>query len=254
MKKLVLLFAVIIAFASCKKEETDTTAPKINSVRVNGVSADEHDLNAGTAIEIAVDVSDNEALNQVKLDIHAADDGHTHDDSSTGEMEAPNIGAWSELRTENLSGKSTTRTFNLTVPATIAGHWHIEVKLIDKEGNEATEYITTLHIENENLPVFNVTSTPATVNYEIEVPINGTITLNGNVTDPDGLVEVHWELENETTGAVVMEGELPGVTGTSFDLGSIAIGPIAAGEYHLHIHAEDSQGYVGEWAVHVHAE
>lgn len=254
MKNLILFFAIVAALSSCKKEETDTTAPKINSVRVNGVSAEEHDLNAGSTIEVTIDVSDNENLNQLKVDIHSADDGHTHDDSTTGELEAPNVGVWSELRVENLSGKSTSKTFNFIIPATIAGHWHIEVKLIDKEGNEAIEYVTTLHVENSNLPVFNISSSPAALNYEIEIPVNGTISLSGTVSDPDGLVEIHWELENEASDDIFLEGEIPTVNGTSFDLGTINLGPIPAGEYHLHVHAKDTQGYEGEWSVHVHAE
>jgi len=85
--------------------------------------------------------------------------------------------------------------------------------------------------------------------------VGGTVVLTGTVADPDGLTDIHVELENEETGEVIFEQELTGVTGTSFDLGTINIGPIAtAGHYHLHLHATDALNYMGEWAVDVHVE
>lgn len=255
MKKVVFLMAVVFALASCKKEKEDSTAPVIGSIKVNGVVADEHDVNAGDVITVEIAVTDNEELNQLKVNIHGADDGHTHDGGTEEEVVAPNVGVWSNTQIFDLSGTSYTQTISYTVPATISGHWHIEVQLIDDQGNEATEAVTTMHVENSNLPVFAITSTPVTTDYVITVAAGGSITLNGTVSDPDGLTDVHVELEDEDTEEVVWEQELTGVTGTSFDIGSVIVGPIdAAGNYHLHIHATDGAGYMGEWAVEVVVE
>lgn len=254
MKKAILILAAIVALASCKKESEDTTKPVISSVKINGVVAEEHELNAGNTFTIDVVSEDNESLNQLKVNIHSADDGHTHDGGS-GEVEAPNIGVWSETQIFDLSGTSNTKSLTLEVPSTVAGHWHVEVMLIDEQGNEADEYVTTLHIENANLPIMNVASVPAAVDYEITIAPGEAITLSGTVTDEDGLDSGHVELENETTGEIVWEQNLAGVSGTSFDLGSILVGPIMdAGTYHLHIHIIDANGYTGEWAVEVHVE
>lgn len=254
MKKAIFILSAIFILASCKKESEDSTKPLINSVKINGIVADEHEMNAGETFTIEVSTSDNESLNQLKVNIHSADDGHSHDEAS-GEVDAPNIGVWSETQIFNISGTSNTQSLTLDVPAVVAGHWHVEVMLIDEQGNEALEYVTTLHVVNTNLPIMNVVSVPAAVDYEISIAPGETITLTGTITDEDGLDSGHVELENETTGEIVWEQNLTGVSGTSFDLGSILVGPIIdAGHYHLHIHMIDADGYTGEWAVEVHVE
>jgi len=254
MKKAIFILSAILILASCKKESEDSTKPIINSVKINGIVADEHEMNAGETFTIEVSTSDNESLNQLKVNIHSADDGHTHDEAS-GEVDAPNIGVWSETQILNISGTSNTQSLTLDIPAVVAGHWHVEVMLIDEQGNEALEYVTTLHVVNTNLPIMNVVSVPAAVDYEISIAPGGTITITGTITDDDGLDSGHVELENETTGEIVWEQNLTGVSGTSFDLGSILVGPIIdAGHYHLHIHMIDADGYTGEWAVEVHVE
>lgn len=255
MKKVFLFLSVVAVLVACKKDEEDTTRPVINTVKVNGVVANEHDINAGTQITVEVTSNDNKELNQLKVEIHSADDGHTHDGGSATEVEAPNVGVWSDSRIISLSGTSQVSNVVFDVPNTVKGHWHVEVALIDKDGNEATEYITTLHVENGFLPVINVTAEPAMTGDEIAVALNGQITLNGTVEDPDGLAEIHVELKDETTGLAVWEYEVPGVSGTLVNLSSIIVGPLAtAGHYHLHVHALDNAGFESEWEAHVHVE
>jgi hypothetical protein len=254
MKKAILFFAAVVILASCKKDEEDTTRPVIGSVKVNGAVADEHDVEAGTTISIEVAMTDNKELNQLKVDIHSADDGHTHGDDGGGEeVEEENIGVWSDTRIISVSGESDTETLSFTIPNTIKGHWHIEVSLIDKDGNEAVEYVTTLHVENANLPVFEITTNPAIVNGEIELEIGGTFLLSGTITDPDGFEHIHIEVEDEATGTVIWEQEVTVVAGNTITLTDILVGPFAAaGDYHIHIHAEDTAGFEGEWGTHVH--
>jgi hypothetical protein len=255
MKKLAFLFLIAATVVACKKDDEDTARPVISSVKVNGTVSTEHEVNASETVTVEVYSTDNKELNQLKVEIHSADDGHSHTEGSTEEVLPPNIGVWSDSRIISLSGTSSTNTVEFAIPAAIAGHWHVEVLLIDKDGNEAIEYVTTLHVENSNLPTFAITATPAVTNYEIETVVGGTVVLTGTVADPDGLTDIHVELENEETGEVIFEQELIGVTGTSFDLGTINIGPIAtAGHYHLHLHATDALNYMGEWAVDVHVE
>ncbi|MFM2000328.1 MAG: hypothetical protein RL204_2275, partial [Bacteroidota bacterium] len=70
MKKAILILVAIVALVSCKKESEDTTKPVISSVKINGVVADEHELNAGNTFTIDVVSEDNESLNQLKVNIH----------------------------------------------------------------------------------------------------------------------------------------------------------------------------------------
>jgi hypothetical protein len=252
MKK-VLVFALIVsALASCTKSE-DTEAPVISFVRVNGVSADEHDLEAGQTMTVTLRLQDNEELNQVKVGMHAADDGHTHEGGGTAEEVEPNIGVWSDSRILNLEGTSADRTVTFTIPSDIAGHWHLEVLLIDRQGNESEEYITTLHVENPNLPVITLSTNPAPVDGHVELEIGGTLSLSFEVSDADGLNELHLEVEDES-GAVVYEQEfMPGGAVTFSETG-LNINFPNEGHYHLHLEATDGSGMMNmkEVELHVH--
>lgn len=253
MKRTILILMTAAALVACKKDKEDSTKPVINAVKVNGAVAEEHDVDAGSTLVLEITTSDNNALNQLKVNIHGADDGHTHG-GGPGESVEPNVGTWSETRIFDLDGKSDVRTVSFEVPTTIAGHWHVEVALIDDDGNEADEYVTTLHVENSYFPVITFSTTPAAVDGEITMAVNESVLLDGSVSDPDGLASIHFELESEA-GAVIWEYEAPSVSGTSMDFIAQPAGPITeAGEYHLHVHATDNAGYTAEWEVHVGVE
>lgn len=253
MKRIIFILSVVL-FVSCKKDE-DTTRPVINTVKVNGVEANEHDVNAGTQITVEVTTSDNEELNQLKVEIHSADDGHTHESGGGSATQETNVGVWSDSRIIDLSGTSKVSNVVFDIPNSVKGHWHIEVALIDDQGNEATEHVTTLHVSNGFLPVLSITSDPTLVNDEIAVALGGQLTLNGTVEDPDGLAAIHVELKDEATDTIVWEYDVPGVSGTSITLVPIVVGPLTqAGNYHLHLHATDNAGFESEWSAHVHVE
>jgi Domain of unknown function (DUF4625) len=249
MKKAIFILAAVVLFASCKKESEDTTKPIISSVKVNGLVADEHELNAGDTFTIEVVSTDNESLNQLKVNIHSADDGHAHDGES-GEVEAPNIGVWSETQIFNLSGTTNTQSLTLEIPAVVAGHWHVEVMLIDEQGNEAVEYVTTLHVLNSYLPVFAITSNPAAVDGVITISAGATIDLMGTISDTDGLGFGHCEIIDESTGDVVWTQTMSSVMGTVYDLGTFLVNPtLTPGDYQIFLKATDDLGYQGQWFV-----
>jgi hypothetical protein len=253
MKK-VLVFALIVSvLASCKKSE-DTQAPVISFVRVNGVSADEHELEAGDVMTVTLRLEDNEELNQVKVGLHAADDGHTHEGESGAEEEVgPNIGVWSDSRILNLEGTSADRTVTFTVPADIAGYWHLEVMLIDRQGNESEEYITTIHVENPNLPVFTIVTDPAPVDGHIELAPGGLLTMSFEVTDNDGITELHLEVEDDN-GNVVYEQEFVPAGVVTFSANNYTIDFPNAGHYHLHLEATDGAGMMNMAEMEIHVE
>jgi hypothetical protein len=250
MKKVLFVMVTVVALASCKKDSEDTTKPVINFVKIDGVVADEHEMNAGETFTIEVSSSDNESLNQLKVNIHGADDGHTHDGSSTGEVEAPNIGVWSETQIFNLSGTTNTQTLTLEIPAVVAGHWHIEAMLIDEQGNEAVEYVTTLHVLNTYLPVFAVASDPAVVDGVITISAGASFNLMGTISDTDGLSFGHCEIQEESTGDVVWTQTLSSVMGNVYDLGTFLVDPVLpAGNYQIFLKATDDLGYQGQWSA-----
>jgi len=249
MRKVIFILSAMLILSSCKKESDDTTKPVINTVKINGVVSEEHEMNAGETFTIEVSTSDNESLNQLKVNIHSADDGHTHDEGS-GEVDAPNIGVWSETQILNLSGTTNTQILTLEIPAVIAGHWHVEVMLIDEQGNEAVEYVTTLHVLNSFLPVFAITSNPPAVDGVITIAAGATLDLMGTISDTDGLGYGHCEIRDELTGDVIWTQTLSSVMGTVYDLGTFLVDPnLSAGNYQIFLKATDDLGYHGEWSV-----
>lgn len=249
MRKAIFILATIVALASCKKETDDTTKPVIDFVKINGAVADEHELNAGDTFTVEVSASDNESLNQLKVNVHSADDGHSHDEGS-GEVVAPNIGVWSETLIFDLSGTTNSQSLTLEIPAVVAGHWHVEVMLIDEQGNEALEYVTTLHVLNSYLPVFAITSNPAVVDGVITIAAGATLDLMGTISDSDGLGYGHCEIRDELTGDVIWTQTMSSVMGTVYDLGTFLVDPnLSAGNYQIFLKVTDDLGYQGEWSV-----
>src|SRR5690606_9826215 len=95
-KVLVPVIGCAFLMASCDKDEdNDTTAPIIKSATIDG---EDHDIEvtAGDDMTFVVEVSDNEALGQLKLDVHDVFDGHTH--KSTASIK------WAEVKIVELSG------------------------------------------------------------------------------------------------------------------------------------------------------
>jgi hypothetical protein len=251
MKKIIWI-SLILGLAACKKDE-DTSAPVVDYVRVNGVAADEHELLAGESFTVQLKLTDNEALNQVKLNVHAADDGHTHNGMGGGDDHGPNVGIWTASRILNLDGTEAVKNLTFSVPDDVAGHWHLEVLLIDEKGNEAEEYITTLHVENPDLPVITVTMLPAPTDDEVVLAPGSTLSVSALVEDADGVGEVHIAVEDED-GNEVQHFDFDGAGAISYTAGPQAIVFEDAGHFHLHIEAMDGGGMMNLVEMIIHVE
>ncbi|MFZ6052260.1 DUF4625 domain-containing protein [Halocola ammonii] len=255
---LTVFFAAIL-FTGCGKDE-DTTAPSINLIQVNGEDGSEFHVDAGSIMSVLVRASDNEDLNQLKLNIHSAGDGHDHEGEGGDVEEVFSEGNWTEDIVTNLGGENEELLYELDVPSDIAGFWHLQVMCIDKEGNEAEPRIVTLHVENEEFPEIHVESTNPMENAEgeIEIAPGGTITFEGEITDNNGLQEIHVELENEETQTVVFEEEIEAAGATSWNLDQLSVvvpeGTASGTHLHLHIHVIDTDGNEISDALEVHVD
>lgn len=256
MKKSGLIFfaSTLLFFASCKN--TDEDAPLIGDVRINGALAGDHiHIEAGEPVEISIRVTDNESLGQLKIDIHANDDGHGHEDHEHGAGGVE--GEWEVLQVENLEGTDQTVTRSFTVPQTVRGPWHLLINAIDEAGNESTQRFIELDIDNELIPLIDVDAINGLEPVgEVEIAPGSAIAFTGEVTDNVGLVEVHIEVKLES-GTVIyeMEYELAGVL--SFDLATANFTlPDNQGEVHgeLHIKAKNVNDYISEAHIEMHFE
>lgn len=256
MKKLFFLFAVgaLFSLAACNK--TDEEAPVISEVRINGTLAGDHvHVDAGETVEISVRVTDNEALGQLKIDIHAEDDGHSHDGHLQGSGSAQ--GQWEELVIIELQGTDQTVVRTFTAPNTVRGEWHLGLRVLDEAGNESPERIIELDIDNDIIPLIAVESVNGqSPNDEVEVEAGAMITFVGTVTDNAGLDEVHIEVKLED-GTVVYETEYELSGAESFDLSTANFTLPDVGSAHhgeIHIEAKNNNGYESELEIDLHFE
>ncbi|MEN9949043.1 MAG: hypothetical protein RL106_1866 [Bacteroidota bacterium] len=230
---------------SCRPD-ADTTAPEINSITVDGMEADTHTILAGDVMQVVLDLHDNENLKQVKVNVHAADDGHTHG-SGSGAVGQPNIGSWSYSRIIEVEGQHATADLNLTVPFDIAGEWHLEVMAIDASGNEAVEKVVNLQVINAELPIISVVTTPASTDSPMLLPINNpTITFNAYVMDASGIDSLFFQATTEA-GELVFSQALDGEDVTEFYSGNVDITFPAVGLYDVEVRALDVNGYENIW-------
>ncbi len=254
--RLFLMLAVVMSFAACKK--TDEEAPQIGEVRINGALAGEHvHIDAGETMTLSIAVSDNEGLSQLKIDIHANNDGHSHEGHSHGGGGAE--GQWEELVIVDFSDNPTSQVVerSFSVPQTIRGEWHLGLRVVDQAGNESPERIIELDIDNDLIPMIDVESVNGqSPSGEVEVAPGAMISMVGTVTDASGLDELHIKVKLEN-GTVIYdeEVELGGVN--AYDLsGANFMLPDHQGAHHgeLHVEAKNTNGLKSEREIELHFE
>ncbi|MEN9332967.1 MAG: hypothetical protein RLY35_147 [Bacteroidota bacterium] len=143
MKYLMLGMMVITIFSCTKDENQDLERPILQSVLVNNVQQETHELQAGSNFVVQVNVSDNADLSELKINVHSADDGHGHV-ALPGYEGVVNEGVWAYSRIFDLTGTTASPTATITIPDTISGIWHLEVMAIDQSGNESDEKVYNL--------------------------------------------------------------------------------------------------------------
>ncbi|AEV31527.1 DUF4625 domain-containing protein [Owenweeksia hongkongensis] len=258
----VLLPIVGSAFlmASCDKDDdNDTTAPIIKSATIDG-KVEDIEVTAGTAMTFVVEVSDNEDLGQLKLDVHDNFDGHTH--KSTASV------SWAEVKIVELSGTDKTVTQEMNVPAeATAGPYHADILLIDAEGNEGEFVERSIMIRNGSEPGINVTNPD--LSGEVHATKGSTLTIEGTVSDDVDLAEIYIVLEEEhdddhdhkstqEEALYEMDFDLTGSADVSWDFqtdGNVNIAIPAnaeTGHYELTIRAEDAEGNINILSGEIH--
>ena len=97
MKKLLLsVVAGALLLAACRKDtKIDVVPPGVSKVLVNGGDSTIVNTQAGATLQVTIEVTDDDRLNEVRLVVHDAENGHTHEGigHSGGEMRL-NSGAW----------------------------------------------------------------------------------------------------------------------------------------------------------------
>lgn len=253
MKKSALLLLGLVFLASCGKDDpVDNTAPLIIEALVN---SEDHDieLNAGDKAFLQVQLSDNEQLSELKMDIHDLFDGHSHGKSSS---------VWEMTKIYSLSGTESTVSDSLDVPSpVVAGPYHFVFRLVDASGNESEFKEMEFIVKNGSEAQFNVSSPD--FSSEVHAPKGQAFDMEGTITDDQDLAEILVRISEEEehshkkSGAPIYEDEidLSGTNDTSFDLSTLNItipNTAETGYYKLLISAKDNEGNYGVFEAEIH--
>lgn len=134
MKYIPFIFLGLGLIACNKDDDTDSTAPTVNIISPN---EDDH-FDHGDTIHFEASASDNEALSQMKVEIHFSEDGHTHKVQNE----------WEESRTYDLNGMSQTIKDEFIVPLDAdTGFHHFIVIALDEAGNSSSTQEVDFEIE-----------------------------------------------------------------------------------------------------------
>lgn len=148
MKKLALYISILSTtlFVSCSSDDNavDTQKPEITLLE----PGDHEGFLPGGEIHIEGLITDNEALASYKIEIHAAEDGHTHGRRSTNYFQyeqtfqiTENTKVYELHRhveiPENINGETLTN-----------GHYHLGIFALDKAGNQQ-QVFTEIYIGND---------------------------------------------------------------------------------------------------------
>jgi hypothetical protein len=124
---------------SCKKNEVDETRPVISEITEPLMN---DTLFSGSEFHVDLKVSDNDELSQLKIDIHGAEDGHSH-----GKVDASAF--WETVIIVDLSGKEQLVHKDIVIPADAAsGIYHVILTAVDKSGNMSDVSEIDIFIQN----------------------------------------------------------------------------------------------------------
>jgi len=217
-----------VFISSCKKDTPDSEAPIITAVEEPLMN---DTLFTGNELHIEASISDNEELSQLKIDVHAAEDGHNH-----GKVDASAY--WETVVIIDLSGASTSIHEHIDIPTDAAsGLYHVILTAVDKAGNQSEIEERDVYIQNAGdqvAPGINLTSPGEndTLSLSTGITVSAILTDNASLEDAD--------LRLLSGSTVVFETEIA-LTGTEFNLNqNIPTSTLAAGTYTVELIVRDA--------------
>ncbi len=223
-----LFVCASVFISSCKKDTPDTQAPTITAVEEPAMN---DTFLTGGELHIDATISDNEELSQLKIDIHASEDGHNH-----GKVDASAY--WETVVILDLTGASSSVHEYIDIPADAAsGLYHVILTAVDKAGNQSEIEERDVYIQNAGdqvAPGINLTSPGEndTLSLSTGITVSAILTDNASLEDAD--------LRLLSGSTVVFETEIA-LTGTEFNLNqNIPTSTLAAGTYTVELIVRDA--------------
>ena len=228
---LFILGAIVFAAFSCKK--ADSELPVISSVRVNN-SSETVNVEPGESILVTALITDNEDLNQFKIDIHHDFDGHSHKTMTA---------RYSEIRIVDISGSTHNLSETFIIPEnTSSGAYHGTIRAVDKEGNQSENVLFYFNVVRSGQPVIAITA-PQSVAAGTNFGISGTITGTANLS----LIQIRAIAESTGNSLYTQSFNVASAQSTTWDAEenaniSIAVPENLTGKIKFRVRAEDING------------
>jgi len=225
--QVILLAFTAFAAASCKKDDPDNTKPIIELV---SEPIENDTLYSGSQIHIEGSVSDDIELSQIKIDVHSADDGHSH-----GKISFTSF--FEVTRIIELTGKIYLLQQHIDIPQeAAAGKYDIIITAVDAAGNQSDFVERDIYIRNSSdliAPTITINSPTSQGNY----PLASSLTISAELADNIGLGDV--EVKIYRGSVLVFENDLElAEPNYSMNLEVPTTGWLA-GDYTLEILAKD---------------
>jgi hypothetical protein len=236
------LLCTFLAFALVSCHNPDEELPVVKSIVLNGQDSEFHGL-AGNIHEISVTASDNEELSQMKISVVPNPSSHGHADEPISAFISPNIGNWDTLSISSIGGQEASSRAYFLAPDGIAGMWSVVAQVLDANGNLIQEKMD-LHIQNDLFPAIQIQSSiPAAVeNGILNLPLNGTLIIDGVIVDLDGLDSIAFSVTGPSLTTPFLYSVSP-VSNWNYDLSGLSMPAFSAtGNYYLKIFAVDLTG------------
>lgn len=259
MKKLNFLFMYFLAAAvmvSCSSDDEDDTPADTQAPVVTLNSPNDNDkFEPGDRIHADGEITDNESLSQMRIDIHWAGDDHSHGKTSN---------RWEYVEDFDISGTSWDFHEDITIPADADhGKYHFIIYALDAAGNQSERVEVDIYIEDHHDdggghghgPELDLT----TPNHTGEKEVHGgdVIEIVGTAEDDDHhLKDIHIELIDTDNGnTVVDDAHIHGINAQIYSINeTVTLPNVNHGHFTLRIEVENDhdEKVVKEFEYHIH--
>jgi hypothetical protein len=143
MKTKFFLYTAIFAFAATAacSDDKDTTGPEIRLISPENEAI----FTRGDELPIVFELADPSGINEYKIDIHYAGEGHAHSHSLSATLtdeEEEELWVFLETYTSQKGKTSALVTLTPIIPANAhGGEYHLGILATDMAGNESQAYI-----------------------------------------------------------------------------------------------------------------
>lgn len=255
---LVSLICTVLLFACRRNDKVDVIEPEINNITINGSDTLVQTFLAGDTLNISFGAADNSDLNEIRLVIHPAENGHTHNGTGhTGGEYYLNSGSWALERIFALADPSPTYSGSdqIIIPDSIAGNWHLVITALDQVGEVSAEYTVLIEVVNPQLPTISGISWPMMTNQRVVyMQPDSTFYLDGSVADPDGIDQVLIYPMSMLGAIGTIDTLLIQSEPAEVEINSYNIDQVPEGMFRVVIEATDMQGYRRLWDARIIAQ